>query len=47
LKDILLDEVDRKYDFSQERWERILNSNYDIVKRLENPLDKCNTITTV
>ena len=47
LKDILLDEVDRKYDFSQERWERILNSNYDIGKRLENPLDKCNTIMTV
>lgn len=47
LKDILLDEVDRKYDFSQERWDRILNGNYDIVKRLEDPLDKCNTITTV
>ena len=47
LKDILLDEVDEKYNFSQERWERISNSNYDIVKRLENPLDKCNTITTV
>ena len=47
LKDILEDEVDEKYYYSQERWEKLLVWKYDIVKRLENIDGKCNTLTTV
>ena len=47
LKDILEDNVDKKYYYSQERWEKLLYGKYDIVKRLENTDDKCNTLTTV
>lgn len=47
LKDILEDEVDEKYYYSAERWNRILAWKYDIVKRLEEAEKKCNTITTV
>ena len=47
LKDILEDNVDEKYYYSAERWNRILAWKYDIVKRLENPESKCNTLTTV
>jgi len=47
LKDILEDNVDEKYYYSAERWNRILAWKYDIVKRLEDPGSKCNTLTTV
>lgn len=47
LKDILEDNVDEKYYYSAERWNRILAGKYDIVKRLEEAEKKCNTITTV
>lgn len=47
LKDILEDEVDEKYYYSQGRWEKLLVWKYDIVKRLENIDGKCNTLTTV
>ena len=46
IKDILEDEVDAKYYFSKDRWERILNGKYDIVKRLEDAEKKCATLTT-
>ena len=46
LKDILQENVDEKYNFSKERWEKILNTNYDIWKRLENIDGKCNTLVT-
>ena len=35
LKDIIENDVDEKYYFSKERWGRIVNGKYDIVKRLE------------
>ena len=47
LKDILEDEVDEKYYYSADRWNRIISWSYDIVKRLENVEWKCNTLTTV
>ena len=47
LKDILEDEVDKKYYYSAERWNKILAWKYDIVKRLEDAKKKCNTLTTV
>ena len=47
LKDILEDNVDEKYYYSAERWNRILAWKYDIVKRLEDAEKKCNTLTTV
>lgn len=46
LKDILQENVDEKYNFSKERWERIMNTNYDQGKRLENIDGKCNTLVT-
>jgi site-specific DNA-cytosine methylase len=47
IKDILEDNVDEKYFYSKDRWERILNWKYDIVKRLEDKDNKCATLTTV
>lgn len=47
LKDILQENVDEKYYYSAERWNRILAWKYDIVKRLEDAEKKCNTLTTV
>lgn len=47
LKDVLEDEVDEKYFYSAERWNRILEWKYDIVKRLEDEASKCATLTTV
>ena len=47
LKDILQDNVDEKYYYSAERWNRILAWKYDIAKRLEDAQKKCNTLTTV
>ena len=47
LKDILEEKVDEKYYYTKERWERLLNWKYDIVKRLEDAEKKCNTLTTV
>ena len=47
LKDILEENVDEKYYYSAERWNRILAWKYDIVKRLEEAEKKCNTLTTV
>ena len=47
LKDILQDNVDEKYYYSADRWNRILSGKYDIVKRLEDANKKCNTLTTV
>jgi site-specific DNA-cytosine methylase len=47
LKDILQENVDEKYYYSAERWNRILSGKYDIVKRLEDANKKCNTLTTV
>ena len=49
LKDILEDNVDEKYYYSEERWNNlILNPhNHDFLKRLENVEWKCNTLTTV
>jgi DNA (cytosine-5)-methyltransferase 3A len=47
LKDILEQNVDEKYYYSAERWNRILSWKYDIVKRLEDANKKCNTLTTV
>lgn len=46
LKDILEDEVDEKYNFSKERWERITATNYEQNKRLEDLEWKCNTLVT-
>ena len=47
LKDILQDNVDEKYYYSADRWNRILAWKYDIAKRLEDAQKKCNTIMTV
>ena len=47
LKDILQENVDEKYYFSKERWDRIINWKYDIVKRTEDIEWKCATLTTV
>lgn len=47
LKDILQENVDEKYYYSAERWNRILAWKYDIAKRLEDAQKKCNTIMTV
>lgn len=47
LKDILEQNVDEKYYFSKERWDRIINWKYDIVKRTEDVEWKCATLTTV
>ncbi len=46
LKDILEDNVDEKYYFSKERWNRIINGKYDILKRVENIEWKCATLVT-
>jgi len=47
LKDVLEENVDEKYFYSAERWNRILEWKYDIVKRLEDEASKCATLTTV
>ncbi len=47
LRDILEEKVDEKYYFSKERWDRIINWKYDIVKRTEDVNWKCATLTTV
>ena len=47
LKDILEQNVDEKYYFSKDRWGRIINWKYDIVKRTEDVEWKCATLTTV
>ena len=46
LKDILQENVDEKYYYSAERWNRMLSNKYEITKRLENPDSKCNTLLT-
>jgi len=46
LKDILEDNVDGKYYFSKERWDRIINWKYDILKRTEDINWKCATLVT-
>lgn len=46
LKDILEDNVDEKYYFSKERWDRIINWKYDILKRTEDVNGKCATLVT-
>ena len=46
LKDILEDNVDEKYYFSKERWDRIINWKYDILKRTEDVNWKCATLVT-
>lgn len=47
LKDIIEDEVDEKYYFSKERWDRIVWWTYEITKRIEDQDWKCATLTTV
>jgi len=46
LKDILEGNVDEKYYYSEERWNRILANKYEITKRLESVNQKCNTLIT-
>jgi len=46
LKDILQENVDEKYYYSQERWEKLLANKYDILKRLEDKDGKCATLVT-
>ena len=46
LKDILQDNVDEKYYYSAERWNKLLENKYEIIKRLEDVEDKCATIMT-
>lgn len=46
LKDILQENVDEKYYYSQERWEKLLANKYEILKRLEDVESKCATIVT-
>ena len=46
LKDILQDNVDEKYYYSADRWNRIINWSYDILKRLEDKDGKCATLVT-
>lgn len=46
LKDILEDNVDEKFYFSKERWGRIINWKYDILKRIEDVNWKCATLVT-
>lgn len=46
LKDILQENVDEKYYFSKERWDRIINWKYDILKRTEDVEWKCATLVT-
>ena len=46
LKDILEKEVDEKYYFPRERWDRIIKWNYDILKRVEDLDWKCATLVT-
>lgn len=46
LKDILQEDVDEKYYYSQERWEKLLANKYEILKRLEDVESKCATIVT-
>lgn len=46
LKDILEDNVDEKYYYSADRWNRIINWSYDILKRLEDKDGKCATLVT-
>ena len=46
LKDILQENVDEKYYYSKERWEKLLANKYEITKRLEEAEWKCNTLIT-
>ena len=46
LKDILQENVDEKYYFSKDRWGRIINWKYDILKRTEDIEWKCATLVT-
>ena len=46
LKDILEEKVDEKYYFSKDRWDRIINWKYDILKRTEDVNGKCATLVT-
>lgn len=46
LKDILEENVDEKYYFSKDRWDRIINWKYDILKRTEDVNGKCATLVT-
>lgn len=46
LKDILEENVDEKYYYSADRWNRIINWSYDILKRLEDKDGKCATLVT-
>lgn len=46
LRDILENNVDKKYYFSKERWDRIVNGKYDILKRVEDVEWKCATLVT-
>lgn len=46
LKDILQENVDEKYYYSQERWEKLLANKYEILKRLEDVESKCATLVT-
>ena len=46
LKDILEENVDEKYYYSAERWNKLLANKYEITKRLEEINAKCNTLIT-
>ena len=46
LKDILQENVDEKYYYSKERWEKLLANKYEILKRLEDIESKCATLVT-
>jgi len=46
LKDILEENVDEKYYYSRERWEKLLANKYEIIKRIEDIESKCNTLVT-
>ena len=46
LKDILEENVDEKYYYSAERWNKLLANKYEITKRLEEVNAKCNTLIT-
>ena len=46
LKDVLEENVDEKYYYSAERWNKLLANKYEITKRLEEVNAKCNTLIT-
>lgn len=46
IRDILEENVDEKYFYTQERWDKIQSSKYDILKRLEDKDKKCATLVT-